>query len=65
MRLPQGFEDYDEDGNPLVGKLVKSLYGLHQLGREWYKVLSRYLISIGFQSMKSEPCAFWRICPED
>lgn len=62
MRLPHGFEEYDEDGNLLVGKLIKSLYGLHQSGREWYKVLSQYLVSIGFHEMKSEPCAFWRIC---
>src|ERR1044071_9526117 len=44
---PPGFED------PLhrekVYKLNKALYGLHQAPREWYQMLSNYLISNGFK----------------
>jgi hypothetical protein len=64
MRLPQGFEEVDENGDLLVAKLIKSLYGLHQSGREWYKVLCEFLLSVGFKSMRSESCAFWRIDSE-
>ena len=64
MKLPQGFEEVDDDGNPLVGKLIKSLYGLRQSGREWYKTLKEYLESIGFTSLKSDSCTFYRIDPK-
>ena len=63
MHLPKGFEQYSSDGRPLVAKLKKALYGLHQSGREWYFTLRDYLISEGFEEFKSEPCAFWKVDP--
>jgi hypothetical protein len=61
MRLPQGFEEYGPDGVPRVAKLVKSLYGLHQAGREWYKVLKAHFLSEGFTQLKSDACTFLKI----
>lgn len=58
MRLPQGFRQNDAEGYPLYAKLKKSLYGLHQAGREWYKTLRAYLLEIGFTELKSDVCTF-------
>jgi len=60
MSMPQGFVAKDPDGRSYVMKLVKSLYGLHQSGREWHKVLKHAIIENGFTQLKSEPCAFMK-----
>ncbi|QRW21846.1 Retrovirus-related Pol polyprotein from transposon TNT 1-94 [Rhizoctonia solani] len=41
-------------------KLVKSLYGLKQAGRVWYKCLSSALIELGFVRFNSNNCVFMR-----
>ena len=44
---PPGFEDpFHRDK---VYKLNKALYGLHQAPRQWYEMLSTYLVSKGFK----------------
>lgn len=63
MEMPRGFEQTHPDGRPLFCKLVKSLYGLHQSGREWFKKLKNGLTDLGFTQLKSEPCAFIRFDP--
>jgi hypothetical protein len=64
MEMPKGFERSDSNGNPLVAKLQKALYGLHQSGREWYFTLRKFLLSQGFSEFKSEPCAYAKIDPD-
>lgn len=61
MKLPKGFEQVGLDGKPLVAKLKKSLYGLHQAGREWYKTLKAFLIEIGFEDLMSDACTFLKL----
>jgi hypothetical protein len=39
-------------------KLLKTLYGLKQSGREWYQVLSDFLLSIGFVQAQFDPCVY-------
>lgn len=58
MEMPPGFEQYDENGEKLVCKLRKSLYGLHQSGRCWNRKFKSNVESLGFRQLKSEPCAF-------
>ena len=43
MRQPPGFEQQGANGEELVCKLNKSLYGLRQAGREWNSLLNEWL----------------------
>jgi len=54
--IPQGDKNY---GNG-YWRLNKSLYGLRQSGRQWYKTLSNFFISNGFRQLKSELCIFYK-----
>ena len=47
----------DERGEVLV-KLNKALYGCVQSALQWYKEISGYLVSIGFQINRMDPCVF-------
>jgi hypothetical protein len=58
--MPQG---YDDGKGTLVCKLIKSLYGLHQSGRDWNKGATRTLISpeFGLKQSVADPCLFYPI----
>lgn len=62
MKLPEGFkmpEAYNSDHRELYSvKLCKSLYGLKQSGRMWYKRLSEYLLKNGYQNNPICSCVF-------
>ena len=54
MEMPQG---YTEPG--MVCKLERSLYGLKQSPRNWYRLLSSFIIdSLGWTATISDPCLF-------
>ena len=53
MEQPTGFEEGDKDD---VCLLQKTLYGLKQSPREWYKVLIQYLVDNGFRLLQSDVC---------
>jgi histone deacetylase 1/2 len=61
VELPHGFAENDKSGNPLVCKLVKSLYGLHQAAREWYKCLWAKYEEMGYSRNLSDACHFWQM----
>ena len=45
----------------LSGKIVqlnKSLYGLRQASREWYALLKKCLLSLGFEQCLADSCVF-------
>ena len=44
IKQPEGFEQVGENGETLVWKLKKSLYGLKQSGRNWNNLLQDFLI---------------------
>lgn len=54
MHLPEGC-------GSLSGKVVqlnKSLYGLRQASREWYAMLKKCLLALGFEQCKADACVF-------
>nr|GEY00731.1 putative ribonuclease H-like domain-containing protein [Tanacetum cinerariifolium] len=53
---PLGFEELDYPDK--VYKVVKTLYGLHQAPRAWYKTLANYLLENGFQRGKIDQTLF-------
>ena len=56
MSMPPGFENEGPNGERLVCKLVKGLYGTRQAGRMWYLNLIQYLKEIGFSMIESDRC---------
>lgn len=42
----------------MVWKVKRALYGLHQSGREWNELISRWLIENEFTQCTTEPCLF-------
>ena len=44
----------------MICLLLKTLYGLKQSGNIWSSVLTKFLISIGFTPLDSDPCVFVR-----
>ena len=55
MEMPEGFK---QPG--MVCHLQKSLYGLKQSPRNWYRLLSSYICEIGWTPTVSDPCLFHR-----
>ena len=46
------------NGERLVCKLKKSLYGLKQAGRIWHNTLKDYLLETGWTRLKTDQCVF-------
>ena len=55
---PKGFGEVDESGGKLVWKLLKSLYGLKQSGRNWHNHLRQFLFEKKFVQSDADPCIF-------
>src|SRR6202051_1840681 len=53
-------QEGDGDGASRVCKLIKTLYGLKQSGREWNKELDEKLRSHGYKRLISDSCAYVR-----
>ena len=45
---PEGLKKSDKQGNPLICKLRKSLYGLKQSCRNWFLTIKSFLSQLGF-----------------
>jgi hypothetical protein len=57
MKQPEGYDD----GTGRVCRLIKTLYGLKQAGREWNIELDTKLQKRGYQRFRSDPCIYiWR-----
>ena len=58
MQPPKGYEQYSPNGKMFVWKLRKSLYGLKQSGRNWFRLLESFLLDdCSFQN-NIDPCTF-------
>ena len=58
MEQPEGFEISSENGEKLVYRLNKSLYGLKQSGRNWNSMLHSYLLENGYVQNPTEHCMY-------
>ena len=58
VMLPEGAEQFDKDGKPLVVKLRKSLYGLKQAPFNWNAKLVSWLIKEGFEQSTADTSVF-------
>ena len=58
MRQPEGF--IKEDRKNLVCRLKKSLYGLKQALRQWYKKFDSFMSSHGFTRCQADHCCYFK-----
>ena len=58
MYQPRGFEACDKEDK--VIHLKREIYGLRQLGREWYKDLMNMLTKVGFKPCRVEQAVLYR-----
>ena len=56
MEQPEGFIVPGQEKK--VYKLVKSLYGLKQVPKQWYKKFDNTMITIGFKINKCDKCIY-------
>jgi reverse transcriptase-like protein len=54
MRQPKGFGD----GTEHICKLIKTLYGLKQSGREWNIKFNKQIRCHDYKHLRSDPCAY-------
>ena len=58
MKQPEGFDD----GTGRICKLIKTLYGLKQAGREWNIEFKYKLTKRKYKRLLSDPCVYiWRV----
>jgi hypothetical protein len=61
MRQFQGHERHGPNGEKLVCRLRRALYGSKQAGRLWRKMLAAWLIEFGFMQCAFDECCYvWR-----
>ncbi len=58
VKTPKGFSEKDDNGDDLVWKLKKSLYGLKQSGRIWNECINDSFLSMGFQRSQADACIY-------
>lgn len=61
MQQPPGYEQFGPNGERLVCRLTKALYGLRQAPRAWFEKLKQFLVSVGFTVSKSDALLFVRL----
>ena len=60
MKQPPLFEKYGPNGEELVCRLIRSIYGLKQSGACWEIRLAQALIKYGFKNCLNDPC-LWKV----
>ena len=58
MLQPKGFAETGKEN--LVCMLNKSLYGLKQAPRCWYKRFDSFIMSLGYNILNSDHCAYYK-----
>lgn len=55
---PPGYKTQDENGKPMVTRLLKSLYGQAQSPGNWFHTIDPVLVNIELVSPKSDTCVY-------
>ena len=63
LRQREGF--IDSSRPDYVCKLNKSLYGLKQSPRLWYKIFDNFMLSQGYSRSFKDQCVYFRRCDDD
>eukprot|EP00873_Tetraselmis_striata_P022573 jgi/Tetstr1/442837/TSEL_003214.t1 len=58
MEQPRGFEQYGPNGEKLVCRLRKAVYGLKQAPHNWQKLLNDYMTSQHCRQLRTDPGAY-------
>ena len=58
MRQPPGYDQKGPNGERLVCRLKRSLYGLKQSPRNWNTVINVWLIEYGLKQSQADPCLY-------
>ena len=65
LEQPQEFVKSGSEGEKLVCRLNKSIYGLKQVANNWYKEMANFLLRQGFTRSRNNHCLFARSEVED
>ena len=65
LEQPQEIVKRGSDGEKLVYRLNKSIYGLKQAANNWYKELTNFLLIQGFTRSRNDHCLFARSDAQD
>ena len=60
VRQPRGYKRYGPNGEELVLKLKKALYGIKQAPYLWNSLLHKFLVGQGMQRSEVDPCIYFR-----
>ncbi|KAL7524697.1 hypothetical protein ACHAXR_002241, partial [Thalassiosira sp. AJA248-18] len=58
LRMPQGFKQYDKRGNEKVFSMNRSIYGLKQSPRAFWKYMVEKFEAVGMRQSDFDPCLF-------
>lgn len=61
MQAPE-FEKHGPNGEELVYRLQKSVYGLKHAPHDWYLVVRDFMLRQGFRQLKTDPGAYVWFC---
>ena len=59
MKQPKGYEEEGKNTEDYVCKLRKSIYGLHQSGKDWNEFVDKCLKKIGLKRSYKESCIYY------
>ena len=60
VKMAPGYEEFDKRVVPLLTRLLKNLYGLRQIPKNWWNTIDEHLVDIGFKHPKSDLCVYTR-----
>ena len=62
MKEAPGYESVGVEKGTKVYRLKKLLYGLQQVGRQWYQKLVDIMMKLGFRRCEVDQAVFYRQC---